>query len=56
MATALNESPITVSPAAQEALDRLANVDPVLAPFDLATILSLANTIADGITVDDGQA
>jgi hypothetical protein len=49
-----NENPITVSPEANDALERLANCDPVLAPFDLATIISLTNAIAKGMTVDDG--
>lgn len=49
---AINENPVVISADAQSALDVLANADPVLAPLDLATLLALANTIADGITVD----
>lgn len=44
--------PLMVSGAAQNALDKLLSVDPVLAPLTLATISALANTVSSGISVN----
>jgi hypothetical protein len=45
-------SPVTVSINAQNAIDKIASTDPVLAPMTLTTLSALANAIASGISVN----